>query len=67
MTFPPFLAFLQKESPHAPQCFLALGKKSVQDLSHLIPFFSLYNLNSYFNLPTSVATAAVILHAGVQL
>lgn len=67
MTLPPFLGFLQKESSRAPQCFFALRKKSVQDLSHLIPFFSLYNLNSYFSLPTSVATAAVILHVSVQL
>lgn len=66
MTLPPFLGFLQKESSHAP-VFLCTGNKVSTGSAPSYSIFSLYYLNSCFNLPTSVAPAAAILHVSVQL
>lgn len=42
------------------------GRSQYRICPILFHFFSLYNLNSYFDVPTSVATAAAILHVSVQ-
>lgn len=65
--FAPILGILAEGVNPCSTVFLCTGEEvSTGSAPSYSIFFSLYNLNSCFDVPSSVATAAAILHVSVQ-